>query len=67
MALDTRVVIEQAKGVLAQRGGLSMDAAFTRLRAHARSHNQRLTDLARAITDSTAATADLDAILTPPN
>ena len=50
-ALNNRVVIEQAKGVLAERGGLSMDLAFDRLRSHARSTNQRLSELARRIVD----------------
>lgn len=50
-ALNNRVVIEQAKGVLAERGGLSMDVAFDRLRRHARSTNQRLSDLARLIVE----------------
>ena len=38
-ALNTRVVIEQAKGVLAQLGNVPMDVAFERLRRYARSHN----------------------------
>jgi GAF domain-containing protein len=52
-ALTSRVIIEQAKGVLAERMGLSTEQAFTALRSHARSHNQPLTDLARAVIDGT--------------
>jgi ANTAR domain/GAF domain len=48
-ALTNRVVIEQAKGVLAQRGHLDMAQAFAILRRHARDHNLRLTDVARAV------------------
>ena len=48
-ALDSRVIIEQAKGVLAQSGRLTMEAAFDRLRRHARSNNLRLGDVARRI------------------
>jgi transcriptional regulator with GAF, ATPase, and Fis domain len=55
-ALNSRVAIEQAKGKLAERLSLDMDQAFSMLRAHARSSNQRLTDVARAFIDS--ATAD---------
>lgn len=47
-ALETRVVIEQAKGVVAQEG-LSMDEAFHRIRQHARNTNQRLSDVSTAI------------------
>lgn len=54
IALDTRVVIEQAKGILAERGAVSPDQAFCRLRDHARAHHQRLTDLARAVIDGIA-------------
>jgi AmiR/NasT family two-component response regulator len=45
-ALNSRVVIEQAKGLLAAVGDLTMDAAFVQLRAHARNHNRRLSELA---------------------
>lgn len=48
-ALSSRVVLEQAKGFLAQRGGLEMDEAFASLRRYARDHNQRLSDVARAV------------------
>ena len=60
-ALTSRVVVEQAKGVLAQRHGISMDAAFDQLRRYARTRNQRLADVARQL-----ATSKLDpAIVTP--
>ena len=54
-ALNSRVVIEQAKGRLAERLDLDMDQAFALLREHARSNNQRLTDLARYVIDSPTA------------
>ncbi|MBN9734786.1 MULTISPECIES: GAF and ANTAR domain-containing protein [unclassified Pseudonocardia] len=50
-ALSSRVVIEQAKGVLAERGGVTMDDAFTRLRAYARSTKQQLSAVARGIVE----------------
>jgi GAF domain-containing protein len=52
-ALTSRVVIEQAKGVISERTGLHLDQAFARLRAYARSHNLRLTDVAQAAIDGT--------------
>jgi transcriptional regulator with GAF, ATPase, and Fis domain len=48
-ALDSRVVIEQAKGILAERRHLDMDAAFETLRHHARSHNIKLNVIAAAV------------------
>ncbi|WP_135458736.1 GAF and ANTAR domain-containing protein [Mycobacterium sp. DL99] len=48
-ALNTRTIIEQAKGVLAERGGMEMDESFNLLRTYARKTNQRLADLARAV------------------
>jgi GAF domain-containing protein len=52
-ALTSRVVIEQAKGVISERAGIQLDQAFSRLRAHARNHNLRLTDVAQAAIDGT--------------
>lgn len=48
-ALNSRVVIEQAKGKIAQAGDTDMDQAFRWLRNHARTNNLRLSDLADQI------------------
>ncbi|MFH8348118.1 ANTAR domain-containing protein [Streptomyces sp. NPDC018045] len=52
-ALSSRVVIEQAKGMLAARWAMSVDEAFTVFRAYARAHRRRLSDLARQVVDGT--------------
>jgi transcriptional regulator with GAF, ATPase, and Fis domain len=59
-ALNSRVIIEQAKGMLAAHSGiLTPEEAFTALRGYARTHHHRLSDLARQVIDGTA---DVDAI-----
>jgi GAF domain-containing protein len=50
-ALSSRVVIEQAKGVLAERAGIDLAEAFARLRAFARNNNLRLTEVAQTAVD----------------
>lgn len=55
-ALHSRVTIEQAKGMLAERLHISVDEAFDLLRQHARSHNLRLSDLAKDVAQGSAAT-----------
>ena len=52
-ALNSRVIIEQAKGKLAERLGVDMDQAFNLLRDRARTSNRRLSDLAQAFIDGT--------------
>ena len=51
LALNTRVLIEQAKGVIAQTAGVDMDAAFNLLRSHARANSQSLHATAGRIVD----------------
>jgi transcriptional regulator with GAF, ATPase, and Fis domain len=60
-ALNSRVVIEQAKGKLAERLGVEMDQAFSLLRDRARTSNTRLSDLAQAFIDGTDTLAGLNA------
>ena len=61
-ALTSRIVIEQAKGIVAEREQLDMPDAFDRLRAFARSHNRRLHDVASEIVGGTL---DIDDPATP--
>lgn len=48
-ALNSRTIIEQAKGVLAQQAGLTMQEAFERLRRYARDRSMRLVEVARQV------------------
>jgi transcriptional regulator with GAF, ATPase, and Fis domain len=52
-ALNSRIIIEQAKGAVAQMRSCTVDEAFTLLRSYCRTHNLRLSDVAQAVvTDS---------------
>jgi GAF domain-containing protein len=59
-ALNSRIIIEQAKGKISESLGISMDEAFHRLRNHARNHNLRLTSLAEEIATGATAASALD-------
>jgi GAF domain-containing protein len=58
-ALNSRIVIEQAKGMVAERQGLDMEEAFARLRGYARDHNLRLIDVARDVITGSGPTSPL--------
>ena len=58
-ALNSRIVLEQAKGIVAERRQVSMDEAFALLRSYARSHRTQLSAVARAIIDHSLAPAEL--------
>jgi GAF domain-containing protein len=59
-ALNSRIIIEQAKGKMSEAAGLDMEEAFQWLRAHARSHNLRLTNLCRSVADGALPTAAIN-------
>ena len=59
-ALNSRVAIEQAKGIVAEAEGVDMEHAFALLRNHARNHNLRLADVAGAVIGGTLAPSRLD-------
>jgi GAF domain-containing protein len=63
-ALNSRVVIEQAKGVLAERTQVKLDDAIAMLRTYARNHNRRLHDVATAVISSLIPIEDLGAVPT---
>ncbi len=58
-ALNSRILIEQAKGVLAERRGINPSEAFSFLRDYARNHQQRLTELAAAVVDGSTHATEL--------
>jgi len=64
-ALNSRVIIEQAKGKLAERLGLEMDEAFNILRSYARARNRGLSELARAFIEGSEQLPELRAARPP--
>ncbi|MER7982762.1 GAF and ANTAR domain-containing protein [Streptomyces sp. NPDC095817] len=50
-ALNSRVLIEQVKGILAERWQISIDEAFSIFRAYARAHSRKLSELAREVAE----------------
>jgi GAF domain-containing protein len=65
-ALNSRIVIEQAKGMVAEREHLNMEQAFVALRTHARNHNRRLVEVAGAVIDGSLSVSSLDRPLQEP-
>jgi GAF domain-containing protein len=58
-ALDSRVVIEQAKGMVAGLANVDMNTAFKALRGYARAHNYLLADVARDVAQGRLSLAEL--------
>jgi GAF domain-containing protein len=65
-ALNSRVTIEQAKGVLSERSNIDAETAFAALRRYARNHNERLVDVARGVLDRTLATEAVSSVRRAP-
>ncbi|MFG2244214.1 GAF and ANTAR domain-containing protein [Spirillospora sp. NPDC048823] len=66
-ALNSRTIIEQTKGVLAERGRISISDAFTVMRRYARDHNRLLSQVARAVVDQAPEVADMLSTETRPD
>lgn len=64
-ALNSRILIEQAKGMLAERAQLSIGDAFVQIRQYARNRNQQLTVVCQSVLDGVLTTGDLVRGTTP--
>ena len=62
-ALESRISIEQAKGIVAERYGLDVEEAFELIRRAARSHRMKLYDLVGAIRPGQETPAELAAMI----
>src|SRR5436190_692713 len=62
-ALESRISIEQAKGIIAERCGLGVDEAFDLIRRAARSHRIKLYDLVGAIRPGEETPPELAAVI----
>lgn len=58
-ALNNRITIEQAKGVLAHAGGLEMGDAFEQLRSYSRSNSTKISEIAHLLVTGTLATEEI--------
>lgn len=65
-ALTSRIAIEQAKGMIAERHQVDMDEAFSRLRTYARNNNRHLTAVAEAVVAGTITVGAITPIRRPP-
>jgi GAF domain-containing protein len=61
-ALHSRIVIEQAKGVLSARAGIGVGDAFSRMRTHARRTGEQLTSVAQSVVAGTLDHGDLQPV-----
>jgi GAF domain-containing protein len=65
-ALESRIAIEQAKGVIAEHLGVTVDEGFSLLRSYARRHNTKLTEAARGIVGGALSPETLGSSKRPP-
>ncbi|MDQ3103812.1 MAG: ANTAR domain-containing protein, partial [Actinomycetota bacterium] len=61
-ALNSRIIIEQAKGVIAQLYSVDIDRAFEFLRGYSRRHNLRIGEVAQAVVTDPASIPDLNSV-----
>ena len=66
-ALNSRIVIEQAKGAISERAQVDVDLAFGWLRGYARSHNRRLAEVAAEIVSRLLDVEELRGVRAEPN
>jgi GAF domain-containing protein len=66
-ALNSRVTIEQAKGIVAEQSGTSVDDAFLAIRDYTRAHNRLLSDTARRIVEGSLSAGSLTVTAQPPS
>ncbi len=64
-ALNSRVTIEQAKGVISEMARIGTDEAFLRLRTYARNHNAKLTEVAAGVVNRSLPDADRSNLARP--